>query len=347
MPLTTPTEPTYTMPGAPTAPTPQTATAPQIPAPPVAPKIAPVPTATAKPSVATATGYNPAAYTVDPVNGTVAGRLDQLMDKGGAYLRRAETAGLQKAAENGMLNSSLAAGYSTGAAIDRAAPIATSDAGFFNQAMTNTANAENAQRQFDAGQTNTVAMKNADNATQVAALNAQEANKMSGLQLDADTKLALGQLDADTRTRLGTMDANTKLLLQTNSSAGDMYSNTVRNISDIARDPSLKPDAKQAAIDSQLNMLNQGLRQLQEVSGAKTPQDVDLQDYFTKKEQVSRMSDQQITDEQTRLNAALKKTKVNTVERRAAVDQLNAFNAMVAEIRNPANTDSLNLAEGF
>ncbi len=301
----------------------------------------------ADPVSATSERYTAAPYVVDPVTGTVQGQMNTLLDRGGEYLRRGETEGLQKAAERGLLNSSLAVGAAQGAMIDRALPIAQADAGFFDKAMSNTGNAINAQRQFDAQQANQVALENAKNATQINALNAQEANKLAGMQLDSDTRYSLGLLDAGTKERLMQFDNDTKLLLQTNAAASDMYSNTVKNIADITRDPSLKADAKQAAVDNQLKMLNQGLQQLQAVSSADSPQDINLQNFFTKKGQVARMTPQQQLDERTRLTNAVKATKADTVQRRAAVDALNEYNAILAEVKANPNLANLNLAEGF
>lgn len=324
---------------------------------------------TATATSATGKSYSAAPYAVDPRTGTVQGQITALLDKGGAYLRRGATEGVQKAAERGLLNSSLSSGYAMGAMVDRALPIAQADAGFFDKAMTNTANALNAERQFNTQQANQIALENAKNQTQISALNAQEANKLMGLELDADTRYALGQLDANTRERLGKLDADTRyalgqldaqtrervasmdndtrLLLQTNTSAADMYANTVRNIADITRDPSLNATAKQAAVDAQLNMLNQGIRQIQAVSSAGSPDQLQLGDFFTKKTQISRMNDQQVLDERARLQNAVRAAKTGTIQRKSAVDALNEFNSLVAEVRGAPNIAGLNLAEGF
>lgn len=291
--------------------------------------------------------YEAAPYAVDPTTGTTQGQMVSLLDKGGAYLRRGATEGVQKAAERGLLNSSLSSGYAMGAMIDRALPIAQTDAGFFDKAMTNTANAMNAERQFNAQQANQIALENAKNKTQISALNAQEVNKLAGLELDADTRYALGVMDAQTRARLGVMDNDTKLLLQTNAAASDMYSNTIKNIADITRDPSINPDTKQAAVDGQLNMLNQGLKQLQSVSSAGAPENLALGDYFTKKTQIARMNEQQILDEKARLANAMNAAKAGTLARKTATDAFNEFNALVAEVRSAPNVSRLNLAEGF
>lgn len=339
-----PPDPNYTFPGERQPPVPQ----PPSTAPPPPGGFFNTPQAArAEATAATGKTYDAEKYTVDPKTGTVRGQMETLLDKGGSYLRRGETEGLQKAAERGLLNSSLSAGYAQGAMIDRALPIAQTDAGFYDKAMTNTANAVNAERQFNAQQANQIALENAKNSTQISALNAQESNKLTGLTLDANVKTSLALLDAGTKERLMTMDNNTKLLLQTNAAASDMYSNTVKNIADLTRDPSLSPEAKQAAVDNQLRMLNQGLQQLQAVSSSRTPQDLQLQHFFTKKGQVGRMTFDQQEAERERLVRAVRISNIDTSERRVAVDALNEFNAILAEVRANPRLGHLNIAEGF
>jgi len=58
---------------------------------------------------------------------TSAGRLDKMLKSDSPLMKRAETKGKQYANQRGLLNSSMAAGASTGAMIDRAAPIAQQD----------------------------------------------------------------------------------------------------------------------------------------------------------------------------------------------------------------------------
>lgn len=76
---------------------------------------------------------------------TVQGQLNSMLDSDSPLMKRAETQGKQFANQRGLLNSSMAAGASQGAMIDRATPIAQQDAGY-NQDLgklgaTSTANA--------------------------------------------------------------------------------------------------------------------------------------------------------------------------------------------------------------
>ncbi len=69
---------------------------------------------------------------------TVQGQMNSLLDKGGDYMKRAETKGLQMANSRGLLNTSMAVGAAHGAAMDAAMPIATQDAQTYNnQSLTN------------------------------------------------------------------------------------------------------------------------------------------------------------------------------------------------------------------
>ena len=72
---------------------------------------------------------------------TSAGMLDQMLSKDSPLMRRASTQGLQQAQNRGLLNSSMAAGASQGAMIDRAQPFAITDS---NNVI------QNAQRNTDA-----------------------------------------------------------------------------------------------------------------------------------------------------------------------------------------------------
>lgn len=307
-------------------------------------------TATSTPAVAT--GFQAAPYTVDQNKGTVQGQLADVMSKDSPLQRIDVRNANEEMNARGLLSSSLAIGSAQDARYKSALPIAQADAGIFDKAMTNTANVENAARQFGAAAENDVSKTNAQLATSIAATNAQEANKIGLAGLDAQTRIALGNLDVAARTKLAAIDTNARILVQTNASASEMYAQAVRNIADLSRDPNLRPDAKQAAIDSQLNMLNQGLRQLQEVATT-PPAQVDglnLSQFFNRYTQVAQMTAPQIEAERARLQAAVNATRENTVQRRQAIEALNSFNTLAAQAQAanaPADTQSLNLAEGF
>lgn len=69
---------------------------------------------------------------------TVAGQMDELLDKNSDYMKRAETKGLQIANSRGLLNTDFAVSAAHGAALDAALPIAQQDAQTYNnQSLTN------------------------------------------------------------------------------------------------------------------------------------------------------------------------------------------------------------------
>lgn len=104
-------------------------------------------------SQAEASTYEAERRQIDTEKDTVAGQLEGVLSSDSDYIKRAEFKGQEYANSRGLLNSSIAAGASTGAAIDAALPIAQQDAdsslrqGLENQAAANTAASTNAQLQ--------------------------------------------------------------------------------------------------------------------------------------------------------------------------------------------------------
>lgn len=226
---------------------------------------APYETEDAVAKTATATGYDPSAFTVDRKQ-TVAGQLEDLIDKDSSYIQQAERRAAQQVNDRGLLNSSIGVGAGRVAAIESALPIATTDAGTFNQAHTNTINAQNAAKHFTAGAKNTASLQDAQLGTQVSLSNATEANKAQADAYQADTQIKLATLDAQTRTQLAHIDGSYRQLLQSNSSAQAMFNQIAGNIAQIAQSTTLDQAGKDNAIQSQINMLNEGLQTIQATS---------------------------------------------------------------------------------
>lgn len=322
--------------------------------PPTAPAPVTPPAATATPTTATSVGFQAAPYTVDADKGTVQGQLKSIVDKGSPLQQLAVRDANAQMNQRGLLNSSLAVGAAQDAVYKTALPIAQADAGVYDKAMTNTANVENAARQFGAAAENQASLTNAQLASSIAATNAQEVNKMGLAGLDAQTRVALGNLDVAARQRLAAIDTNSRILIQTNASASEMYGQAVKNIADLSRDPNLRPDAKRAAIDSQLNLLNQGLRQLQEVSTT-NPLEIeglDVSQFFKMYSVLSNMTPQQYAAKEKQLISRLASLRYedNPEAYQAASRELKEFYKLVPVIQAanaPANTQSLNLQEGF
>ena len=102
---------------------------------------------------ASSTHYDATPYTVAP-EGLVEHRIKGLVAQDSPLMQQARELANVQSNSRGLLNSSIGVAAGQSAVIGAAAPIATADAGSINQAMTNTANAQNAAAQFNAGADN-------------------------------------------------------------------------------------------------------------------------------------------------------------------------------------------------
>lgn len=139
------------------------------------------------------------------------------------------------------------------------------------------------------------------NAAAIAKLDAETRTKLA--QHDTDTRLSLGQLDATTRLSAADIDARTRILttqldvnsravltdiearnktlLQANQNAANMYNAAATAMANISIQSNLTPEAKKAAIETQLNMLKEGLRQTGDVAS------LDLSSYYNAAELIA------------------------------------------------------------
>ena len=228
-------------------------------------------------------------------------QLAGILNKGGALMQQAATAGNQSAASRGLLNSSMGVQAAQGAMIDRAMPLAQGDAAAINamnsqnastvnNAITgnadranrgqefnattsndfnkfNTTN-QNAAAQWNAGQQNEAALKTQDinsrenMANSEIALKDREINSREKL---ANIEATLKTLDINSREKLANIEASYKQLMQVNSSAENMYNQALKNISDIQNNPDVAD--KGSAINSQLAWMRSGMQMLQNLNG--------------------------------------------------------------------------------
>jgi len=212
---------------------------------------------------------------------TVQGQLGTILDSGSPLLQQAETNAAQMANKRGLLNSSMAVSAGQQALVNTALPIAQQDAstqanaGQYNAEAANTTdrfNAGNANTtsQFNTGQTNQMAsdqakMSQTDRlanqaATQQTLIKSMD-QQFTAQQANADnaTKLQLQQMQSTTQKQLADIEANYKTLMQTNASAGEMYQQTLKNITDLVANKDLDATAKNAAIAQQSTLLANGL----------------------------------------------------------------------------------------
>jgi hypothetical protein len=238
----------------------------------------------ATPKPADSFGYTPESFKVDKPQ-TVQGQVTDIIDKDSPLMQQAKTRAAQYANARGLINSSMAAGAAQGAVMEAALPIAQQDASTYNNAMTNTTNAENAARNFDAAGRNAASGQNAQLGTSVHLANQDAANKSLEAAFNAQTNYGLAALDANTKVALQHLDNANKITLmnlenanrqslQANQDAASMFNQVVTAIANISQNPNLSPAAKDAAINSQLSLLSEGLRQQGNVAR------LDLGSYF-------------------------------------------------------------------
>ncbi|MDR1613679.1 MAG: hypothetical protein LBT97_12985 [Planctomycetota bacterium] len=190
--------------------------------------------------------YNPAYYNAETIaptkwdiddKQTVAGQIKGILASNSPLLQQAETAAKQAANARGLANSSMAVTAGQSALYNAALPIAQADA------QTHASNA-----QYNADAANTATKYNADATNTANQYNANATNQMVIQQMQETNKLQLADIEASYKT-----------VMQLNASAGELYQQSVKNITDIIGNKDLDSDAKDAAINQQLNYLKQGM----------------------------------------------------------------------------------------
>lgn len=216
------------------------------------------------PAQINATTVNPTELAA-PVAETSQTQLTGILNKGGALMQQAAAVGNQQAASRGLLNSSMGIQAAQKAVYDYAVPIATNDANTINTMGTFNAGQKNQTLQSNANTANTVNQFNAQNENSVNQFNAQNANAASQWNAGQQNEAVLKAMDINSRETLGAIEANYKTLMQTNSSASDLYTQVMKNISDI--NMSIDVEDKATAIQSQMAYLNSGLTMIENLNG--------------------------------------------------------------------------------
>ena len=207
------------------------------------------------PQVATATTTNatanlttPTTWDLDENKQTVAGQLNGILSSNSPLLQQAETKSLQQMNARGLTNSSMAIGAGQNALYSAALPIAQADAN------TNASNAQfNTQVKNQADATNAGILNN------VSQFNAGAANTSANNAASASNTLLQTQMQEQNKLQLADIEASYKTLMQANASAGELYQQSVKNITDIINNPDLNATAKDAAITQQLGYLKDGM----------------------------------------------------------------------------------------
>lgn len=248
-------------------------TQPVLPAPlPVTP-VAPTTSVNGTAGQSTATGYTATPYQVAPA-GLVQNRVKDIVAQDSPLLQMARQQATQEQAARGLVNSSLNTQAGENAVIAQSLPIATADAQAINAAMTNTANAKNTASQFGAAAQNTASQTNAQLETAMNQTNANAKNNALSASALAENTRNLAAIDNNNKQALAVLSQQNSQLLQTNANAANMFQETVKNIAAISVNDTLTPAAKNSAIQTQMNLLNEGLKTSGAVGGT-VPAEID------------------------------------------------------------------------
>lgn len=214
-----------------------------------------------QPGLASASSYQATPYKVEP-QGLVQHHLKNIIEDDSPLMQQAARIATQKANTRGLVNSSMAVGDAQQAVIGQALPIAQADAATYDRAMTNTANQQNAASQFNTNAENQVALANQAATNEALKSTQQGTIALTDRQMSTAANLELAKLDSQTKMALTSMDTRTKSLLQSNQSASNAYVQTVQNINQIQNNNQLNSTAKQKAIENQLALLQEQLKQI-------------------------------------------------------------------------------------
>lgn len=201
-----------------------------------------------KPGQAESSNYAPEQREVQP-NATVQGRMEGLLSEGSRYLDIARQKSAEQANNRGFLNSSMAAGAGERAAIEAALPIASQDAGTFNQRdLTNMQNV-NQSRQF-----------NAQADMQTDQFNVGQSNQMRQEQWSQTTQQAhdktMSELDYQHQRGLIDQKAYANLRGQYLDSITQLARERAISINEIQTNPNIPVEQKSQMIDN-LNVMHE------------------------------------------------------------------------------------------
>lgn len=133
------------------------------------------------------------------------------------------------------------------------------------QAATTNANATNTANQFNANTQNQAGQFNAQSSNEFAKLNTQNQNTANQWNAQQANEAVLKTMDVNSREQLANIEANYKQLMQTNSSAENIYSQVMKNVSDIQNNKDIAD--KETAINSQMGWLRSGLKMIESLNG--------------------------------------------------------------------------------
>lgn len=201
---------------------------------------------------------------------TVQGQMTGLLGKNSQYMQRAQHKAMAAANSRGLLNSSIAAGAGTAAAIDSALPIAQQDAQTYSQqrltnqdaankftAARNTTRSDSLLSRQDYGQKRTL---QSDNYKQdLGRTKAAGYQDRLTARVNNAHQVAMQRLQGSQQERLANIESNWRMQIQQNASAGEFYTRMSESMTNIMNNKDLSAAQQQAAINKQLELLGGGL----------------------------------------------------------------------------------------
>lgn len=214
-----------------------------------APTMAPVKTAT----------IDPVLRTVNPGTETVRGQLNSLLDENGILMQRSGAMAADAANARGLLNTSMGVQAGQAALMDRAIPIATSDAGIYDNAATNNQQVGNSVNATNADALNKASLT--QYTTEADLLKQLIDNQAKTGQINQQGQLDIGMqtLKNNASIELAKIEAQYKTAMQSSDSAKTLFSEIARNITNIMSSGTIPAEEKTKLVTQQTELLRSGL----------------------------------------------------------------------------------------
>jgi hypothetical protein len=218
-------------------------------------------------------------------------QLNKITSQDSPLIKRARQEGLVNANRRGLLNSSIAAGAAEGAIVDRATPLAQQNAQILQQQRLTNQASTNQSREFNASQQNERDRLQAQLDTAVSQGNAELANQVRIRQAELDQQVNLENAAATNRQReqvlainadlnkqflantgaidLATIQGRFEQLISSNATAGNLYAAYFNSIAQVMANKEIPPDRVAQSIQVQQQLLESGLRLIDQLNGLK------------------------------------------------------------------------------
>lgn len=247
-------------------------------------------TAALTPGTATAAAqFNPQTTAVDKATETTSGQLQGIMAEDSPLMQQARTQAQQGMASRGLLNSSMAQGAGVSAMLEKAIPIAASDASTFSQRTLANQNATNTAGQFNAASQNQFGLQTAQQDFSGAQLALDRAQQLAMSDKSIEAQSALQKAQQDFASTQAALDRANQAGLQTSQQqfqaesqarqntatleqigfkskvdlqniptafAANIANTTMSGVNSIMADGTMNADAKKAAITNLITYAN-------------------------------------------------------------------------------------------